>query len=143
MGWIILTIGISSGNVLKNKIHKIFWDSDTQTNPTIQVRRSDIITDNYKKKEKKKHVAAVLRAKLKESGKLKKYQELIWELRNTWNMKAWFSLIIIGAIGIVPIPAKKQTKKEKNTHTVIKIESVRNQNRVQDRRSLGGFQDSE
>lgn len=50
----MLTIDISSGTVLKNKNHKIFWDSDTQTNPTIQVRRSDIITENYKKLKKKK-----------------------------------------------------------------------------------------
>ena len=46
-------------------------------------------------------VLADHRVKLKESEKKDKYLDLVWELKNLWNMKGTFIPIVIGVLGTV------------------------------------------
>ena len=42
--------------VLENDAHKLLWDFDKQTDPSISARRPDLIIINKKKKKKKENL---------------------------------------------------------------------------------------
>ena len=94
-------------SVLENKMHKILWDFETQTDRLISARRPDrvIVNNNNKKKRICRIVDVVVladhRVNLKESEKRDKYLELARELKQLWNMKVTFRPVVISALDTV------------------------------------------
>ena len=94
-------------SVLENKMHKILWDFETQTDRLISARRQDRVIVNKKKKKKRicrivdVAVPADHRVNLKESEKRDKYLELARELKQLWNMKVTFWPVVISALDTV------------------------------------------
>ena len=75
--------------VRENNTHKLLWDFDIQTDHLIPTRRTDLIINKNKKKERKKTgkivdfaVPANHRIKLKEFEKKEKYLDLTMELKH-------------------------------------------------------------
>lgn len=70
---------------LENKNHKVLWDFDTQTDYTVQAKRSNMIIVNKEKKRACQIEDVVMPAryivKMKESEKLEKYQSFARELK--------------------------------------------------------------
>ena len=87
---------------LENNTHKLLWNFDIQTDNIISARRP---FNNQQKKRTWKivdfAVPADHRVKLKESEKMEKYLDLIWEMKKLWNMKVTIIPIVIGAFGTV------------------------------------------
>ena len=112
--------------ILENKMHKLLWDFQVQTDHLILARRPDIVIAKKKKKKKKRKekkkkrkkkkkkknrtcwkvdfvVPADHRVKLKESEKRDNYLDLARELKKNqlWNMKVTVIPIVNGALGTV------------------------------------------
>ena len=78
--------------VLENKIHKLLWDFDIQTDHLISARRPNLIIINKKERKEKKPrkivdfaVSADHKIKLKECEKRDKYIDLAIELEKQTN----------------------------------------------------------
>ena len=94
----------NSESVLENKIHKLLWDFEIQTDYLISARWPDLIII-----KKRKWTCKIVdfadptdhRVKLKESIKKDKYLGFARELRKLWNMKLMVIPVVICAPGTV------------------------------------------
>ena len=98
----------NSESIQENKMHKILWDFEIQTDHLILARRPDLVIVNKKKRKKRTcwivnfAIPSDERVKLKESKKRDKYLDLARELKKKlWNMKVIVIPIVIGVYGTV------------------------------------------
>ena len=92
---------------------KILWDFYIQTDRVIQARRPGMIVIN-----KKENTAQVIdfsiphdsRMDSKETKKIVKYQDLVKELKNLWDMKIIITSIVIRALGTTQETLPKRLK---------------------------------
>ena len=103
-----------SESVLENKMHKVLWDFEIESDHLISARRPYLVIVNKKKKRTCQIVNFDTppdhRVKLKESEKRDKYQDLARRQRNLWNMKVTMTLIVIGALRTIHKVLVKELK---------------------------------
>ena len=89
-------------SVLENKMHKILWDLEIQTDRLTSARRPDLVIVHELKKKWTCRIQdfdplADHRVKLKENETRNKYLDLAKELKKLWNMKVTVIPIVIRA----------------------------------------------
>ena len=107
------------GSVRDNKMHKILWDFEIQTDHPISARRPDLILMNKKKRTCHLVYFAILAdhwTKVKKSKKLDKCWNFAWELKKLGNMKVKVKVtvkvkvisIVVSVFGTVPKSPEKR-----------------------------------
>ena len=95
---------------MRTENHKNLLDYEIKTDHLIPARRPDLVLINKKKRMCQLvdfAVPADHRVKLKENEKMNKYLDLARELKRLWNMRVKVILIVVGALGTVPINLEK------------------------------------
>ena len=83
-------------SILENKMYKILWDIDIQTNHKISARKPVPVLIKKKIKLLYFVIQVDQRVKMKKSEKIDKYLDLARELKKLWNVKV--IPIVIGTL---------------------------------------------
>ena len=101
-------------SVLENEDYKIFWDVSVQTDHVIEVQRPNLTVVDENGKTCKIIDFAVpgdSRIEKKKKEKIKKYQDLIRELQNIWNVRVKIIPLVVGPLGASPKEFGNRLKK--------------------------------
>ena len=92
-------------SILKNEMHKILWDFETQTDYLISAEKPDLALINKKKGTCHQVDFAIPVnhwVKKKRMWKDRQYLDLANKLKKLWDIRVTVILIIIGVLGTVP-----------------------------------------